>query len=125
VLRIADDELFESHIKGWKSFWSNFQVDVDDDELVRNFYRNIRFAVAHEFFTFSQFRAIISSIFYLKSSLPTMESNLPQHPFYGLSPTGLGRGGSDRNDYEVGKIIIDVLDFVRDLDVVLNDFDET
>lgn len=29
-----------------------------------------------------------------------MQSNLPQHPFYGLSPTGLGRGGSDLSDYE-------------------------
>ena len=50
---------------------------------------------------FLQFRAIISSIFYLTSSLPSLETNLPQHPFYGLSPTGLGRGGSDLDDYEV------------------------
>lgn len=26
--------------------------------------------------------------------------NLPQHPFYGLSPTGLGRGGRNLDDYE-------------------------
>lgn len=33
--------------------------------------------------------------------MPSEHSNLPQHPFYGLSPTGLGRGdGSDLNDYE-------------------------
>lgn len=29
-----------------------------------------------------------------------MNSNIPQHPFYGLSPTGLGRGGSNLDDYE-------------------------
>jgi protein-glucosylgalactosylhydroxylysine glucosidase len=47
-----------------------------------------------------QHRAIISSVFYLTSSLPSLITNSPQHPFYGLSPTGLGRGGSDLDDYE-------------------------
>jgi trehalose/maltose hydrolase-like predicted phosphorylase len=32
--------------------------------------------------------------------LPSEHTNLPQHPFYGLSPTGLSRGGSDLSDYE-------------------------
>jgi protein-glucosylgalactosylhydroxylysine glucosidase len=33
-------------------------------------------------------------------NLPSIHTNIPQHPFYGLSPTGLGRGGCDLNDYE-------------------------
>lgn len=47
-------------------------------------------------------RAIISSTFNIACNLPSGHPNLPQqHPFYyGLSPTGLGRGGSDLNDYE-------------------------
>lgn len=43
---------------------------------------------------------MISSIFYLVSSLPSHPISSPQqHPFYGLSPAGLGRGGS-LDDYE-------------------------
>lgn len=56
--------------------------------------------VFNRFSCFLQFRAIISSIFYIASSLPPLISHSPQHPFYGLSPTGLGRGGSDLDDYE-------------------------
>lgn len=45
-------------------------------------------------------RAIISSTFNIVCNLPSQYTNLtPQHPFYGLSPTGLGRGSST-DDYE-------------------------
>lgn len=44
--------------------------------------------------------AIHSSLYYLTSSLPSQNTNLPLEMFYGLSPTGLGRGGSNLNDYE-------------------------
>ena len=46
-------------------------------------------------------RAIISSVFNIACNLPSENINLPQHqhPFYGLSPTGLGRGDS-QDDYE-------------------------
>lgn len=48
-----------------------------------------------------QLRAIISSAFNIACNLPSQHTNLPQYPFYGLSPTGLGRGdGCDLNDYE-------------------------
>lgn len=48
-----------------------------------------------------QLRAIRSSVFNIVCNLPSEHSNLPQHPFYGLSPTGLARGGgSDLDDYE-------------------------
>ena len=59
MLRITDDELFESHIKAWKRFWSNFQITVDgDDELVKNFQKfcgqkkffGISFAVSYDNF---------------------------------------------------------------------------
>jgi trehalose/maltose hydrolase-like predicted phosphorylase len=48
-----------------------------------------------------QLRAIISSAFNIACNLPSLRTNSPQqHPFYGLSPTGLGRGGSELSDYE-------------------------
>ena len=43
--------------------------------------------------------AIHSSLYYLVSSLPSANTNLPKNTFYGLSPTGLGRGGQ-LIDYE-------------------------
>jgi trehalose/maltose hydrolase-like predicted phosphorylase len=32
--------------------------------------------------------------------LPSLHTNSPQYPFYGLSPTGLGKGGCNLDDYE-------------------------
>ncbi|CAO1329983.1 unnamed protein product, partial [Diamesa serratosioi] len=80
VFTITDSDLMQRNIKEWKEFWHNFHVDVvGDDDLAK---------------------AIHSSIFYLTSNLPSSNTNQPQHPFYGLSPTGLGRGGRHLNDYE-------------------------
>lgn len=46
-----------------------------------------------------QSRVIYASIFYLVSSLPSNNTNLPADEFYGISPTGLGRGETF-DDYE-------------------------
>lgn len=54
----------------------------------------------HFILFFLQLRAITSSIFNIVCNLPSQNTNLPQYPFYGLSPTGLSRGGSDLSDYE-------------------------
>lgn len=40
-----------------------------------------------------------ASTFYLISSLPSLKTFSPAAPYYGLSPSGLGRGGSV-NDYQ-------------------------
>lgn len=79
VFSISHKELLVRHVREWKRFWKNFNIDVDSDELSK---------------------AIYSSLFYLTSNLPSLNSNLPNRQFYGLSPTGLGRGGRDLNDYE-------------------------
>lgn len=47
-----------------------------------------------------QSQAVYASIFYLVSSLPSNQTNIPSNAFYGLSPTGLGRGGTNLDDYE-------------------------
>ena len=40
-----------------------------------------------------------AGIFYMASSLPSLNSYQPNNPYFGLSPTGLGRGQLD-SDYE-------------------------
>jgi hypothetical protein len=59
-----------------------------------------------------QLRAITSSVFNIVCNLPSEDTNLPQHPFYGMSPTGLARGGSDLSDYE-GMIKMIILYLMR------------
>ncbi|KAG5674373.1 hypothetical protein PVAND_004347 [Polypedilum vanderplanki] len=81
VFSISNDDLLISHIKEWKKFWFDFHIEIDgNDQLLR---------------------AFISSVFNIICNLPSENTNLPQQlPFYGLSPTGLSRGGSDLSDYE-------------------------
>ncbi|XP_035912953.1 protein-glucosylgalactosylhydroxylysine glucosidase-like [Anopheles stephensi] len=46
-------------------------------------------------------RVIKASAFYLSSSLPSQSSFQPgSYPFYGLSPSGLGRGGKELAEYQ-------------------------
>ncbi|XP_053673426.1 protein-glucosylgalactosylhydroxylysine glucosidase-like [Anopheles nili] len=46
-------------------------------------------------------RVIKASTFYLSSSLPSQSSFQPSsYPFYGLSPSGLGRGGKELAEYQ-------------------------
>lgn len=44
-------------------------------------------------------QVINAGIFYMASSLPSLETNQRNHKYFGLSPTGLGRGQLD-DDYE-------------------------
>lgn len=107
VLQTSDVQLTKSHVEAWKTFWQSFQVDIEgDDAMVMRF--SFYFYGSHVRCSKSwiisrrrkkQQRSVISSIFYLTSSLPSRPTAAPLHPFYGLSPTGLGRGGSI-DDYE-------------------------
>ncbi|XP_058058653.1 protein-glucosylgalactosylhydroxylysine glucosidase-like [Anopheles bellator] len=46
-------------------------------------------------------RVIKASAFYLSSSLPSPSTFQPSsYPFYGLSPSGLGRGGKEQAEYQ-------------------------
>lgn len=46
-------------------------------------------------------RVLKASSFYLSSSLPALYPNQPSsYPFYGLSPSGLGRGGEVEKEYQ-------------------------
>lgn len=66
----------------WESFWSSFNITINttDQELSRT---------------------IQASLYAIVSALPAKRSSqLHDELFYGLSPTGLGRGGSQLSDYE-------------------------
>lgn len=46
-------------------------------------------------------RVLKASSFYLSSSLPSTYTNqISSYPFYGLSPSGLGRGGEELKEYQ-------------------------
>ncbi|XP_058818372.1 protein-glucosylgalactosylhydroxylysine glucosidase-like [Topomyia yanbarensis] len=84
VLLLKDEDLLERHTKVWRSFWRKFDIHVEGNPRLQ--------------------QVILSSIFYLISNFPLGDlSRLKPtraYQFGGLSPTGLGRGGSDLNDYE-------------------------
>ncbi|KAG4071845.1 hypothetical protein HA402_006006 [Bradysia odoriphaga] len=80
VLTVSNSELFKKHVAEWDKFWNDFEIKVTGNRILS--------------------RAIYASIFYLVSSLPSNETNIPTNAFYGLSPTGLGRGGKISEDYE-------------------------
>lgn len=78
-LLLLRDTLLESHTLEWKSFWSNYGISVEgNDELDKS---------------------IHSSLFHIASSLPSLNRNpnINKKPFYGLSPSGLGKSGIKRN----------------------------
>lgn len=102
VFSITNDELLIQHVGEWKEFWEDFNIEIDgDDELVKLLASIVVSCMLRSAQFLLQLRAIRSSVFNIVCNLPSEHSNLPQHPFYGLSPTGLSRGGgSDLNDYE-------------------------
>ncbi|XP_052864012.1 protein-glucosylgalactosylhydroxylysine glucosidase-like [Anopheles cruzii] len=76
-----DEELLRAHTSLWGSLWNRFDVLTTGNDQLQ--------------------RAVRASIFYLVSNLPFGESFArAPGPFAGLSPTGLGRGGTDLADYE-------------------------
>ncbi|XP_073821051.1 protein-glucosylgalactosylhydroxylysine glucosidase [Musca autumnalis] len=79
VLEKSPEEIFEKHRSSWHDFWNNFTVDVKG---------NLELS-----------QIINAGIFYMASSLPSIASNNPNNPYFGLSPTGLARGQLDA-DYE-------------------------
>ncbi|XP_055642613.1 protein-glucosylgalactosylhydroxylysine glucosidase-like [Toxorhynchites rutilus septentrionalis] len=70
-----------SHIREMDRIWSKYGVTVEgNDELDR---------------------VLRASSFFLSSSLPSANTNQPSsYPFYGLSPSGLGRGGEKLKEYQ-------------------------
>uniref|UniRef100_A0A182NT82 Protein-glucosylgalactosylhydroxylysine glucosidase n=1 Tax=Anopheles dirus TaxID=7168 RepID=A0A182NT82_9DIPT len=83
ALTQADEELLRAHTSPWRSFWERTDILMTGSEPLQ--------------------RTVRASIFYLVSSLPFEESfTRSPGPFWGLSPTGLGRGGgrTKLDDYE-------------------------
>lgn len=83
VLAQTDLDLLDTHIKEWKHFWDDFDIELE---------------VSNDSMRLS--RTVHASIFYMVSSLPSFNTNQPRQTFQGLSPTGLGKGGSNLNDYQ-------------------------
>ncbi|XP_050079092.1 protein-glucosylgalactosylhydroxylysine glucosidase-like [Anopheles maculipalpis] len=81
ALAETDEELLLAHTSLWDSFWDRFDILMAGNEPLQTTVR--------------------SSVFYLVSSLP-FEASFTRSPgpFWGLSPTGLGRGGTNLDDYE-------------------------
>ncbi|XP_055591890.1 protein-glucosylgalactosylhydroxylysine glucosidase-like isoform X2 [Uranotaenia lowii] len=86
ALRMDDEEFLRLHTYVWESFWSKFDIQIDDNPELQSTVR--------------------ASIFYLMSNFNLTGNEAALGPasttgFGGsLSPTGLGRGGSNRDDYE-------------------------
>uniref|UniRef100_A0A182TBK2 Glycoside hydrolase family 65 central catalytic domain-containing protein n=1 Tax=Anopheles maculatus TaxID=74869 RepID=A0A182TBK2_9DIPT len=75
------EELLLAHTSLWHSFWDRFDILMTGNEPLQTTVR--------------------SSVFYLVSNLPFEASFIiSPGPFWGLSPTGLGRGGTNLDDYE-------------------------
>ena len=82
VLLLAKNKLLESHVNEWESFWTqSFSVQAKGNlDLSRVFH---------------------SSLYAIVAALPSKNSSQEHDDlFYGLSPTGLGRGGAQLSDYE-------------------------
>lgn len=75
------DTIFPSHTNEWNKFWASSGISVEgNDELDKS---------------------IHSSLFFLSSALPSLNtSGTFQKPFYGLAPSGLGRGGVVLAEYQ-------------------------
>ncbi|XP_032530188.2 protein-glucosylgalactosylhydroxylysine glucosidase [Danaus plexippus] len=79
VLQEDGEELFEKHVEMWLKLYTQATMEIEGN---------------------LQLAKIVNGIwYYLLSSLPSEESHLPLDNFYGLSPTGLARGGTF-DDYE-------------------------
>ncbi|CAD7078921.1 unnamed protein product [Hermetia illucens] len=80
VLGRPNKKLLKLHRSEWVEFWNSFRIRIEDNLELE--------------------KAIYGSLFYIASSLPSFKTNHPTVDYYGLSPTGLGRGGVDLLDYE-------------------------
>lgn len=81
VLLLPELELLASHVTEWEHFWRDFNIQA---------LGNLELS-----------KVIHASIYAIFSALPSKRtSQVTDELFYGLSPTGLGRGGSELSDYE-------------------------
>ncbi|KAJ2953896.1 hypothetical protein O0L34_g1527 [Tuta absoluta] len=79
VLQEDGEELYQKHVQQWQQLYEQATLEIEG---------NLNLA------------KIVNGIwYYFLSSLPADESNQPSDRFYGLSPTGLARGGTF-DDYE-------------------------
>ncbi|XP_037810155.1 protein-glucosylgalactosylhydroxylysine glucosidase isoform X2 [Lucilia sericata] len=79
VLSLQAKDLLEKHTFRWQEFWNEFEINVEDNMELS--------------------QIINAGIFYMANSLPSLDTNQKNNPYFGLSPTGLGRGQLDA-DYE-------------------------
>ncbi|XP_055680296.1 protein-glucosylgalactosylhydroxylysine glucosidase-like [Lutzomyia longipalpis] len=86
VLAQTDLNLLNTHIGEWKHFWDDFEIEITSSDSKEGG-NNLA-------------RTTYASIFYLVNSLPWIRTNQPSGTFGSLSPTGLGRGGNNLDDYE-------------------------
>ncbi|XP_058447938.1 protein-glucosylgalactosylhydroxylysine glucosidase-like [Malaya genurostris] len=84
VFLLKNEYLLKRHTNVWQTFWRNFDINVEGNPKLE--------------------RVIHASIFYLISNFPLGDLSRPlpfrSYRFGGLSPTGLGRGGTNLDDYE-------------------------
>ncbi|XP_037958429.1 protein-glucosylgalactosylhydroxylysine glucosidase [Teleopsis dalmanni] len=79
VLHLEPIEMLRTHASEWQKFWQEFNITIQG---------NLELS-----------KTINAGIFYLSSSLPALNTNQANKIYFGLSPTGLGRGELDA-DYE-------------------------
>lgn len=78
---LADSvELIYIHEAIWEADWDKFAIVVDGNMNLN--------------------QIIHAAVFYLISNLPSVNTNQPNDPFYGLSPGGLGKGGVLYMEYQ-------------------------
>ncbi|XP_017153393.1 protein-glucosylgalactosylhydroxylysine glucosidase [Drosophila miranda] len=81
VLQLNANSMLQRHTVAWHNFWDrDFSIELVGNVLELS-------------------QIINAGIFYLASSLPSLSTNQVNEPFYGLSPTGLGRGNLEA-DYQ-------------------------
>jgi hypothetical protein len=70
------ESYFNDHKSAWERDMTKMDISVTDNKYLNQ--------VLH------------SSLFYLISNLPSQDTKTPNGPFYGLSPSGLAKGDSDK-----------------------------
>ena len=75
-----EENIFETHATVWEDHWKNFEISVTGNTNLN--------------------QIIHASVFYLISNLPSENTNQPKDQFYGLSPSGIGKGGVLYAEYQ-------------------------
>lgn len=76
------------HSNLWNKFWNNFNVEINESSSSSSSSQSLE-------------KIIHSSLYYLMSALPSAyATNQKADIFYGISPTGLGKGGTNLSEYE-------------------------